>query len=266
MGQKYISKRTGRAWNTREEAIRDNKEYLNNVHYRYNIKESKFNKQYPVKDYIIPYIPEKRITLSNAGLATGATFSENLLDSIYDNAKRAGLPFKTALGIAIKESTLNNPTYDIENRAKISKSEAAELKTAKQILKDRGEKYINQIKQNSGTIDTPGSYLINYDADDINPYRSAYSYAFKKAKNFDHNKQMLIDGESYADRQAKYILKTTPAMSILEAGFRKYKANHKGYNPGQSNYSSLVEKRGNEAMNSPEIKYFIKRKTLSGDY
>lgn len=264
--KKYISKHTGRRWDTKEEAIEDNKKYLTDVDYRYDIKRDKFDKQYPVKNYSIPYIPEKRITLHNAGLATGATFSENVLDSIYDNAERAGLPFKTALGLAIKESTLNNQTFDVENRAKISKGEADALKRRKAFLKQIGGKYKNLIEQRKGTKSTSGTQLINYDAYDKNPYLSAFGYANRKAKSFEEYKQMLIDGEAYADKQAKRILENTPPMSILEAGFRRYKENPKGYNPGQSNYTTLVEKRGNEAMNSPEIKSFIKRKTLSGKY
>lgn len=62
--------------------------------------------------YPVPFIDEKRITLTNAGRATGAVLSTNLLDSIADNADRAWLPLQTALGLAVKESTLGNPTDD----------------------------------------------------------------------------------------------------------------------------------------------------------
>ena len=62
------------------------------------------------RNYGIPFIPEKKITISidkNSPTRNnaGATFSENLLDSIAVNAKKAGLPFSTALGIVAKEST-----------------------------------------------------------------------------------------------------------------------------------------------------------------
>lgn len=62
--------------------------------------------------YDIPFIEDKAITLTNAGNATGARLSTNLLDSIADNAARAGIPLETALGIAVKETTLGNPTDD----------------------------------------------------------------------------------------------------------------------------------------------------------
>lgn len=64
------------------------------------------------QSYIIPFIKEKAITLTNAGRATGAKLSTNLLDSLADNAVRAGVPIRTAIGLATKESTLGNPTDD----------------------------------------------------------------------------------------------------------------------------------------------------------
>jgi hypothetical protein len=65
-----------------------------------------------ITSYTIPYIKEKVIKLTNAGKATGAKLSINLLDSIADNAYRAGLPIRKGLGIAFKESTFGNPTDD----------------------------------------------------------------------------------------------------------------------------------------------------------
>jgi hypothetical protein len=63
-----------------------------------------------VTSYTIPFIREKAIKLTNAGRATGAVLSTNLLDSLADNAMRAGVPIKTAIGISTKETTLGNPT------------------------------------------------------------------------------------------------------------------------------------------------------------
>ena len=64
------------------------------------------------KKYAIPYIPDKKTTITIDNNPTsnnqGATFSENVLDSIAINAKKAGLPFSTALGIAAQESTLGS--------------------------------------------------------------------------------------------------------------------------------------------------------------
>ena len=63
----------------------------------------------------IPYIPEKNVTLhiNKPGYSRnrGASFSENVLDSIAVNAKRAGIPFSTGLGIASRESTIGSHEY-----------------------------------------------------------------------------------------------------------------------------------------------------------
>ena len=63
-----------------------------------------------ITSYTVPFIKEKAIKLTNAGRATGAVLSTNLLDSLADNAMRAGVPVRTAIGISTKETTLGNPT------------------------------------------------------------------------------------------------------------------------------------------------------------
>lgn len=263
--KKYIAKSTGRIWNTREEAIRDNAEYRSNVHYRYSIKSGNFKRKYPVTNYVIPYIPEKYVKLTNAGSATGTEFSTNLLDSIAINAKRAGLDLETALGIVNKESTLGNPTQDIENMAKISKSIRSDVNQAKRYAKDSGKEYKNVIFHDNGLKDRTEDEIVSfwYNPD---PYWSSESYSSKKAKSLQEKTDMLIKGEIYADNQAKKILSKTKPMSVLEAAFRYYKSNPSGYNPEQSNYVQLVRQKGAELMSSPEIQTWMRNRTLSGKY
>jgi hypothetical protein len=246
----YVAKSTGRTWDTREEAIKDNTNYKNDVNYRYLIKSKKYKS--PLKNYNIPFIPEKKITLTNAGLATGAVLSTNLLDSIAVNAERAGLPIKTAIGLATKESTLNNPTYDMRSRAKISKFDRSELKKAKELGFEENIKP----KQNINTGDTPEGLLINYNPND-NPYQSVKNYILLKAKDWDDNLRMMRETEAYADRVATRN-ESSPSKSYLQAGFEAYKKNPQGYNSGQSNYPQLVNKRANEVWGSPEVQNWYK--------
>lgn len=252
----YVAKSTGRTWNTREEAIRDNTNYKKDIHYRYSIKSGRYRS--PYKDYNIPFIPEKKITLTNAGLATGAVLSTNLLDSIAVNAERAGLPIKTAIGLATKESTLNNPTYDIKNRAKISKEDRALLNRMKFRQKTKGISFYSDVKQNIDSGDTSEGLLINYNPDD-NPYEGASNYIFKKAKTWEDNIRMLEETEGYADRVAARN-ESSPSKSYLQAGFEAYKKNPQKYNPGQSNYVQLVNKRAQEVWGSPEIQSWYRRR------
>jgi len=240
--KKYVAKSTGRVWNTEEEAIKDNANYKKDIHYRYSIKSGNYKS--PLKNYNIPFIPEKKITLTNAGLATGAVLSTNLLDSIAVNAERAGLPLKTALGLATKESTLNNPTYDPVSRAKLSRVDRHELNKARWRQKQIGVVEPIKARQNIGVGDTEEGLLINYNPND-NPYSSATSYIMKKAKTWEDNLRMMQETENYADRQAVKN-QAQPSKSYLQAGFEAYKKNPQGYNPGQPNYPQLVDKRGEE--------------------
>lgn len=252
--KKYVAKSTGRTWNTREEAIKDNANYKKDIHYRYSIKAGNYKS--PLKDYTIPFIPEKKITLTNAGLATGAVLSTNLLDSIAVNAERAGLPIKTAIGLAAKETTLNNPTYDLTSRAKLSKIDRHELNKAKWRQKQIGVVEPIKAKQNIGVGDTEEGLLINYNPND-NPYSSATSYIFQKAKNWEDNLRMMKETEAYADRIAVKN-ESAPSKSYLQAGFEFYKNNPQEYNPGQDNYVELVDKRADEVWGSPEVQNWYK--------
>lgn len=252
--KKHVAAFTGRVWDTREEAIKDNANYKKDIHYRYSIKSGKYKS--PFKDYNIPFIPEKKITLTNAGLATGAILSTNLLDSIAVNAERAGLPIKTAIGLATKESTLNNPTYDIENRAKISREDRALLNRMRFRQKTEGISFYNDVKQNIDNGNTSEGLLINYNPDD-NPYEGASNYIFKKAKTWEDNIRMMKETEAYADRVAAKN-ENLPSKSYLQAGFEHYKRNPKGYNPGQPNYQQLVNKRAEEVWGSPEVQNWYK--------
>ena len=172
--------------------------------------------------YIIPFIKDKAITLTNAGLATGARLSTNLLDSIADNAERAGLPIETALGIAVKESTLGNPTDDRSMRTLLSKKNAEALKNK---LEAYGIAYEDQFGQHIN----PGNYVKEYEL--VNYHRPGT--------------------ETSRDLFKETNTKNLP--SILETAFRFYKQHPGRYNPGQKNYQKLVDMRGEETMSSPEI-------------
>jgi len=83
--------------------------------------------QWDTFNYKIPYIPEKSIKLTNAGLATGARISTNMLDSLANTAEEIGLPIQTAIGLATKESTLGNPTDDRSMRTLLSAKHREDL-------------------------------------------------------------------------------------------------------------------------------------------
>ena len=262
----YLAKSTGKVWDTKEEAARDNARYKNDVVYRMSIKRNNYGNVNPTVSYPIPFIKSKKRTLTNAGLATGAVISENMLDSIAKYAKASGLPVKTALGLAVKESTLGNWTDD-KTFSTLFKEGSFNRKFYKNLYNANGVKqHINP------GIDIDERELVNFH-DERNPYREAEDYADKASvKGISdkawsdgiglqqaHNKYIkyLTKGESYADRQAE-VIKNAPKTHVLEAAFSKFKNSPNNYNSGQPNYVELVNKRANEVWNSPEIQNWYK--------
>lgn len=248
----YKSKHTGYIHNTREDAINNNILYLRDTPYRYSVKSQKVP---TYKHILIPYIKEKAITLSNAGYATGAHLSTNLLDSIAKYADKVGLPIKTAIGLATKESTLGNPTDDSTFYTLFKNKEKRQ--TFKNLNKMWGtEQHINT----GNPIDS--RTLINFHYAP-NPYADAIGYAASKSKTYKDYVNMLRVGEPYADKQVSKLDKNIANTTDLEAGFRMYKNNPTSYNPGQSNYVQLVNKRAEEVWQSPEIQSWYKRRLES---
>lgn len=174
----------------------------------------------PVYNYFIPFIKDKAITLSNAGLATGAKLSTNLLDSIADNSIRAGLDVDTGVGLAIKESTLGNPTDDRSMRTLLNPQKRRELS-------DRG--YGQHINDYGDVVGEQG--LINYHIGDV-----THQYMFGDDGT---NKDNLL--------------------SVLYEGLKFYAEHPDKYNPGQKNYQKLVQKRAKEVSNSPEYRKWKKQ-------
>lgn len=263
--QTYKSKHTGQTYDSKAKALQADAEYekQQRLQKRYHEKELEYMDNNPIINYTIPFIPSKQITLTNAGSLTGATFSTNLLDSIDVNAQRAGLDLKTAIGIAAKESTLGNPTHSLKERAKLSEGAREALEEGKY---EFGEDY-NEFYQQKGNRDLDERSVISYN-NTSNPYREAMNYAMTKSwsdekdtHDYDVYLDLLEKGEAYADNQARKRL-AQPKRSVLEEGFRFYKQNPRGYNPGQRNYVELVNKKAEEAWRSPQIQQWLKtRKT-----
>ena len=270
----YLAKSTGRVWNTKEEAARDNAKYKNDVAYRMSIKRDNYGYVSPTVSYPIPFIKSKKRTLTNAGLATGAVISENMLDSIAEHAQKVGLPIKTAIGLATKETTLGNWTDDGTFHTLFKKGSYNHRMYKNMYNANGTSQHINP----GITIDE--RELVNFH-DERNPYKEAYEYADKKSANAIPQKEydsdigsaiskaraiyidMLNKGEAYADKQAEK-LKNVQKTHVLDAAFSRFKNNPNSYNPGQPNYPQLVKQRANEVWRSPEIQSWYRRSLEEG--
>ncbi len=175
---------------------------------------------------------------------------KSLLDSLALNGAKTKVAPYIALGLANQESRFGYyPTAFYDARAMKAQREAI----------PEGE------AMNKGAI-TPIEVL-NDAAYGNNPYIDTLSYIAKKHKvGYLYNDSVqlpkldlddatlqkleedFIKGRKYADRMAA---KFTKPGSVFEHAFNLYKSGK--YNPGDPNYSSVIENAGRDAFSSPQI-------------
>ena len=213
------------------------------------------------RKYAIPYIPSKKMTITLDKVKDdkknnrGATFSENLLDSIAVNAKKAGLPFSTALGIAAQESTIgSNPvrTAGIGLQPILySMNQNPNMKKAAQNIDYQGYYSPSMLISNWKGISANPFADFQYDpqgdllktARDNHYYDKGFNYALKKSNDY-----KMEEG------------------SPLYHGFKFYKEHPKEYNHGDPGYPDKVKKQKEELVNhSPEIKAYMQKHNLHSE-
>ena len=216
--------------------------YNNDVEYRINTKSDALDaKKY--KDENIPFIEDKAVKLTNAGRATGAVLSTNMLDSIAKYSDITDLPLKRAIGLATKESTLGNPTSDLSRWGIASKQT---INKGYDINPEHLVSYWKYRERN------PFRRLISSIRDRIQANRIARS---------DRRKYLRWE-ENSADKQARDYEKYNTGP-VLKAAFSYYRDYPERYNPGQKNYRQMVDTVGDEVWGSPEIQKWYKRRLES---
>ena len=247
----------GKTFSTAREAYIDNDKYYHiDPIYRYQQKGKLYHQKYGLRELNIPFQKQNAITIRNGGRASGAVVSPNQLDSIAKYATRAGLSIPTALGLAIKESTLNNAT-DTKSAAKLR---GFKVGTRNYENWTTGQ-HIQGTNSHRGTS-SARKWINFHKDDDLNPYWETIDYLNKYSNistRNEYNKRLLAS-EKYDDNRAKKAPKLTGGtkMNVLEYGFRDYKNNPKKYNPKQPNYVQLVNQNARDIMNSPQIKQWYK--------
>lgn len=208
----------------------------------------------------IPVIPEKMMTISIDKKSPtrknqGATFSENVLDSIAINSQRAGIPFSTGLGIAATESTIGKgergPGHSLLPWNRLLNTTHSRLRN-----KALGITY--------DKVYSPTLLISNWIPRNESPFHNYFydgnGYLLEKPKTSDfYNKD--IDYSRRKENNYEY-----PSISPLEIGFRRYGKDPRSYNPNDSNYPDKVEKNRDELVNySPEIRDYMKRNNLKAE-
>lgn len=210
--------------------------------FRVGVKAERVNN---LQEVPLPFIEKKQVKLSNAGRATGAVISTNQLDSIAKYARKANLDIPTAMGLAIKESTLGNPT------------------DTRSFFKLRGEPVdetmVGQHIQNKDMSWTDRGFVNFYKDLDDNPYENEFFRKGDINNLYTTPTRDILARERYADRKAvKYNKKYPKGKTVMQAGFEDYKSNPNGYNPGQKDYAKLVRENAKAIINSPEYQQWYK--------
>lgn len=209
----------------------------------------------------IPYIPEKRMTItidknSPTRRNAGATFSENMLDSIAVNAKRAGIPFSTGLALASTESTLGNAK---------GRGVGDTVLPWMRVLNRDNDTYRKGAKKISYRgYYSPTALISNWTQRDEAPFH-AYEY------NSNGYLRTTPQPESYYKKDYRPSINKDTAYTFdrkspLQSGFEYYKSNPQKYNQKDSHYPEKVEANRKELVNySPEIRSYMQKNNLKAD-
>lgn len=228
--------------------------YSSTIIYRDNFDKNKLAAK--ESEGYIPVDDTKRVILSNAGKSTGIELSTNMLDTLAYKGGIAGIPIERALGIPAQETGLGkfpgttfvqpgDITADEEKARQHGVSSSAFIQRGgvnPTELMNNHYYYSNTADQSTiGAIarkfnvghDTSGGWTdANIGYNEVTPeieqaFREAYWHSTKQRDK----ENILVD-------------------PIVQA----YELDKTGrYNPGIPNHNQLVQQRGEELMNSPEI-------------
>lgn len=210
--------------------------------------------------YGVPYIPEKKMTISidknsPSRKNAGATFSENLLDSIALNAKKAGLPFSTALGMVAKESTFGRGERAVGqtmlpwNRA---------LNKSSDVLKQEAKGISYQGFQ------SPSLLVSNWKQRNGVPFHNYFYDDQGQLLQKDRSEDFYSQDIDFSRRKVnKYVFEE---VSPLYHAFHDYKKDPYNYNYNDKSYPQKVKEQSDELVNySPEIKEYMQKHNLHSD-
>ena len=210
------------------------------------------------RKFAIPFIPEKEITItvdknSPTRKNAGASFSENVLDSIAVNAKRAGLPFGDALGIVAQESSLGAGSRGVGNTLLpwlyyLDQSDGFSKKRAEELSYEG--------------VQSPSLLVSNWMPGMENPF-AAYYYNGSGGLRDSPRSRAYYDKDFKAS-VAKSNNYTLEDISPLQHAFRRYRENPTSYNPKDTDYPNKVKRNKQELMqHSPEIREYVKKHHIS---
>lgn len=211
------------------------------------------------RKWAIPYIPEKEMTITidddyKTRRNEGATFSENVLDSIAVNAKRAGLPFSTGLALASQESTIGHHKERTHGKS---------LLPWLRVLNSENDAYKKEAKDISyNGYYSPSLLVSNWTQRDENPFAK-----FEYEDGYLRTTPLSTDyyDEYYNPQVRKNNRYTFNNESPLQNAFEFYRTSPQKYNSGNSDYPKEVEENRQELLHSPEIRDYMQKNGLHAE-
>lgn len=194
---------------------------------RYTILDNQDKIIDKVSKHYIPYIKDKEIMLTKDKYNTGK-ISTNLLDSLYDSAKRTNTHISTVLGLAGVESTLGiGREYGIKKHDETNKGiDILDLMSNWQYINDATPTVYGKEKEMYRRLDNPPE-------EDIETIRN---YVKRSTENTERNlNQHPLDY----------------AINYFKTG---------KYNPGEKGHTEKVLRHGQILMSDPAIKKWLKEK------
>lgn len=243
-------------YNELDEIRKSELESLRTLQWYEDIEKRMMNKRREIaKKYDIPFIPEKEITLTNAGSMTGSKISTNLLDSIYKYSKEANLPLQEAIGLPAQETTFGK--YERRGgRALLLKTPNTrpDLITSDWHYAENSPfEYYNKKILNVSSPEirrAERGYLDYYNNTPTDQYNQEYA-------NLLYNRYIDAKYKAKSDYIKKYredIIKEEQSQTLeppLLHAFNYYKTGN--YNKKQKDHRQRVLNKGAEVMQSPEF-------------
>lgn len=210
--------------------------------------------------YGIPVEQDKMMTISvdkNSPTRrnAGATFSENLLDSIAINAKRENVPFSTGLGIVSTESTFGTDERSFGHTP---------LPWLRHL--NEGESSQKNKARNISYNDTysPSLLISNWNQRNEDPFHHYFYNSQGQLRDTPRTAEFYEEDFNFSrNKNDRYQLEE---ISPLQHAFRQYKKDPTSYNPNDNAYPKKVEANIRELTQySPEIKAYMQKYNLKAE-
>lgn len=197
--------------------------------------------------YYTPFLENKKIVLTDSENLTGATLSENLLDSLYKYSKIVGVPLQDAIGLAAQESTFGKYEGWMDPTSKMS------------VLAATGD-----VTQGFDPIRNLHNHAF---IDDIyySPANEARNWFYRKYPNEHIDTLTVRVARELENNPDYYIREGIKRHNAVENpwihAFERYKRGE--YNTNDKSHTSDVQRAGKLVLEDPAVQNWLQEKGIA---